>query len=257
MAKRKSLTKKTRFEVFKRDSFTCQYCGQAAPRVILQVDHIHPVSKDGDNDILNLITSCEDCNGGKSDRLLSDDAAVQKQKSQLDELNERREQLEMMVAWREGLRELGDMELNAFASAWSATVPGYSLNESGLLTAKKLILKHGLPNCLDAIQKAVNYLEVNQHGNLEKESIEEAFRKIPGILRTASYPEWKQKLLHIRNTAKMGRGWSYSTAAMLLKKFEEVYHAGESLENLMAVAREGLNFNQLWDVLEDRLKELE
>lgn len=30
MAKRKSLSKKIRFEVFKRDSFTCQYCGRKA-----------------------------------------------------------------------------------------------------------------------------------------------------------------------------------------------------------------------------------
>jgi len=30
-AKRKSLSKKVRFEVFKRDSFQCQYCGASAP----------------------------------------------------------------------------------------------------------------------------------------------------------------------------------------------------------------------------------
>jgi 5-methylcytosine-specific restriction endonuclease McrA len=28
---RKALSKKLRFEVFKRDNFTCQYCGRAAP----------------------------------------------------------------------------------------------------------------------------------------------------------------------------------------------------------------------------------
>lgn len=35
--KRTSIGKKTRFEVFKRDSFTCQYCGQKAPDVILMI----------------------------------------------------------------------------------------------------------------------------------------------------------------------------------------------------------------------------
>ena len=43
MAKRKGISKKTRFDVFKRDSFTCQYCGKSAPDVVLQVDHINPV----------------------------------------------------------------------------------------------------------------------------------------------------------------------------------------------------------------------
>ena len=39
---RKGLSKKIRFEVFKRDQFTCQYCGKQAPNVVLEVDHITP-----------------------------------------------------------------------------------------------------------------------------------------------------------------------------------------------------------------------
>ena len=68
MAKRKNLSKSVRFEVFKRDSFKCQYCGKSAPDVVLEVDHIIPVSKGGDNDISNLITACFDCNRGKRDK---------------------------------------------------------------------------------------------------------------------------------------------------------------------------------------------
>jgi 5-methylcytosine-specific restriction endonuclease McrA len=65
MEGRKAIPKKLRFEVFKRDSFTCQYCGKSAPDIILEVDHIHPVSRGGEEDITNLITSCFDCNRGK------------------------------------------------------------------------------------------------------------------------------------------------------------------------------------------------
>ena len=89
----KTLTKKTRFEVFKRDSFTCQYCGRKAPDVLLQVDHIEPVAEEGTNDLLNLITSCSDCNAGKSDRRLSDTSVIDKQRQQLEELQERKEQI--------------------------------------------------------------------------------------------------------------------------------------------------------------------
>jgi len=70
MAKRKQVSKKTRFEVFKRDNFSCQYCGAHPPKVVLECDHIEPVSKGGTNDIYNLITSCFDCNRGKSDTKL-------------------------------------------------------------------------------------------------------------------------------------------------------------------------------------------
>lgn len=66
------LSKKTRFEVFKRDEFTCQYCGQTPPAVTLEVDHIDPKSKGGGDGTINLITACFDCNRGKSDRILGD-----------------------------------------------------------------------------------------------------------------------------------------------------------------------------------------
>ena len=60
-----AITKKIRFEVFKRDNFKCQYCGKEAPEVILEADHINPKSKGGTDDMLNLITSCFDCNRGR------------------------------------------------------------------------------------------------------------------------------------------------------------------------------------------------
>ena len=99
-AKRKGISNKLRFEIFKRDSFKCQYCGASAPDVILNVDHINPVAKGGVNDILNLVTSCFTCNSGKSDRKISDNSAVTLQKKQLDELSERRSQIEMLIKWK-------------------------------------------------------------------------------------------------------------------------------------------------------------
>ncbi len=51
-----------RFEILERDKFTCQYCGQQAPQVILEIDHIIPRAKGGSDDRNNLITSCIACN---------------------------------------------------------------------------------------------------------------------------------------------------------------------------------------------------
>lgn len=66
MTKRKQLSKRVRFEIFKRDGFVCQYCGNHPPSVILHVDHIVPVVEGGSNEDTNLITSCADCNLGKA-----------------------------------------------------------------------------------------------------------------------------------------------------------------------------------------------
>lgn len=70
--RRKSTGKRARFEVFKRDHFTCQYCGAQPPDVVLVVDHITPVAAGGTSTPDNLITACESCNQGKADIPLGD-----------------------------------------------------------------------------------------------------------------------------------------------------------------------------------------
>lgn len=92
-----SVSVRTRFEVFKRDSFTCRYCGRKSPEAILEIDHIVAVANGGTNDLMNLATSCWDCNRGKSDVPLSllitgDDphdkaVLVLERRRQLDEYN--------------------------------------------------------------------------------------------------------------------------------------------------------------------------
>lgn len=62
-----AVSKRTRFEVFKRDAFQCQYCGRTPPVVVLECDHVTPVAGGGGDEETNLITSCFDCNRGKSD----------------------------------------------------------------------------------------------------------------------------------------------------------------------------------------------
>ena len=63
---------KTRFEIFKRDNFTCQYCKRniIEDDIKLQIDHIIPKAKRGLDRIENYRTSCVDCNLGKGDDLL-------------------------------------------------------------------------------------------------------------------------------------------------------------------------------------------
>jgi len=61
-----AISKKTRFEIFKRDGFACQYCGKKPPDTLLECDHIQPLFEGGSDDYSNLITSCFECNRGKS-----------------------------------------------------------------------------------------------------------------------------------------------------------------------------------------------
>ena len=88
-----AITKRTRFEIFKRDSFTCRYCGRKSPEVVLEIDHVIPKSKRGRDDGMNLVTSCFDCNRGKSDKNLSEIITGEDPHDKAVELLERERQL--------------------------------------------------------------------------------------------------------------------------------------------------------------------
>lgn len=106
--KRKAMSKKLRFEVFKRDGFKCMYCGAHPPSVLLHVDHIHPVAEGGKNSIDNLVTSCEPCNLGKGARLLSATPVALSEKAAT--VAEREEQIKGYQAVMEGKRLRLDTE---------------------------------------------------------------------------------------------------------------------------------------------------
>lgn len=61
-----SVSRRLRFEILRRDSYTCRYCGGTAPDVKLTVDHVIPVALGGSDEPANLVTACGPCNGGKA-----------------------------------------------------------------------------------------------------------------------------------------------------------------------------------------------
>ncbi|MGW2721365.1 HNH endonuclease [Streptomyces sp. NPDC001492] len=61
-----AVSKRLRYEILRRDSYTCRYCGRSAPEVPLRVDHVTPVALGGGDEPTNLATSCHDCNSGKT-----------------------------------------------------------------------------------------------------------------------------------------------------------------------------------------------
>lgn len=61
-----AVSKRTRFEVLRRDNHVCRYCGAKAPDVTLTVDHVIPVALGGSDKPDNLVAACRDCNYGKA-----------------------------------------------------------------------------------------------------------------------------------------------------------------------------------------------
>ena len=56
-----------RSNIFIRDFYTCQYCGNNAE----SIDHIIPKSKGGEHEWSNVVACCKKCNLVKADKLLN------------------------------------------------------------------------------------------------------------------------------------------------------------------------------------------
>lgn len=150
--KRKPIGKKLRFEVFKRDSFVCQYCGAHPPSVILHVDHIHPVAQGGCNDMDNLVTSCEACNQGKSARSLSDiPQSLQDKAASIIEKEAQIQGYQRVLAQRKSRIEDEAAEVTEVYERFN---PGYTLGDSAIVSVKRFVEQLGVHPVVDAMERA-------------------------------------------------------------------------------------------------------
>lgn len=197
---REPVSKKTRFEVFKRDQFTCQYCGAKAPEVVLHADHIRPVADGGKSDIMNLVTACAACNGGKGARLLDDRSAVERQRTQIEELEARREQLEMMLAWRDAAQAQA-VDVVQEISDRLGDRGGFVPNESGKADIRKWLKRFTLQEVLVALDDAFDHY-MKWTGNApDRDAWTTAFNKIPvfaNMNRQAVDKPYLPRLLYIQ-----------------------------------------------------------
>jgi len=58
----------SRANIYSRDDFTCQYCGEEFPPGELTFDHVVPVAQGGRKDWENIVTCCIGCNRRKGGR---------------------------------------------------------------------------------------------------------------------------------------------------------------------------------------------
>lgn len=62
----------SRKNIYERDNYTCQYCGEKPRTKDLNIDHVIPRSKGGRNTWENLVCSCVKCNSKKADHTLQE-----------------------------------------------------------------------------------------------------------------------------------------------------------------------------------------
>lgn len=170
------LSKSVRFDVFRRDKFTCIYCGRKPPCVILHVDHILPRVEGGGDTEDNLVTSCSDCNLGKGVKVLNEGVTP------LDiSLEERQERLDQLKAYQELLRSEEDFKrecLHSVIERWArcdgqdGEAPEWTIPSELENAARKFLKLLPLDEVLDSVEEA--------HGN-SRISLGRRFKYFCGI----------------------------------------------------------------------------
>jgi hypothetical protein len=148
-----SISKKIRFEVFKRDGFRCAYCGRTPPEVVLEIDHVDPKFNKGSDSIDNLLSSCFDCNRGKKhiplDKIpstLSENIAV---------IREREEQIGEHRKLLDSIERRIKKDIREVCKVFNDSFPKYTLNTRFRLVSIRKFLKHLPKNeVVDAMRQA-------------------------------------------------------------------------------------------------------
>jgi hypothetical protein len=242
---REPVSKSLRLEVFKRDHFTCQYCGQKAPEVILHADHIRPVVEGGSSDILNLITACLACNLGKGAQLLDDRSAVTRQRAQIEELELRREQLEMMLAWRDAVQVQQIDVVEEISRRLAERGGGYAPSAAGKATLRRLLKTNSLEELLGALDESFDLYMRFGSDDITRAAWIVAFQKIPifaSMRRQAKDRPYLPKLLYIQGIM---RNRAEEPHENYVDRLEGLLKRGFTLEDL----EDGAKRTSGWDHL--------
>jgi hypothetical protein len=254
MSERIPLSNRVRFEIFKRDKFTCQYCGAKAPEVVLQCDHIKPVAEGGTNDILNLITSCAGCNGGKGAVPLSSSAAMDKQRDALACLEERRQQIEMMLEWRDELQSLKRDTVEAIVDRIDEHGHPYTPSQEHRSKIKRWLSRFSVAELLSGIDASFEtYADYESDGSITLESWKTAFTKIVPVInmqkRDEKQPHLK-RLFYIRGILRNRTG-----ATIDIDYLEYLLECGWSVDFLEAEARRACHIKDFTRPADETLAE--
>ena len=148
--------------------------------MVLEVDHIVPVIENGGNDAMNLITACFNCNRGKGKRTLSNTEQLKKQKNELDNLQEKREQLELMYLWKKDLLTFEESTLNDITNYFESSMGNeIILSYTGKNILKKNLKDFGLELVLESIDIAI--LNYSQRSRNIETGADIALKKVGGI----------------------------------------------------------------------------
>ncbi len=158
-----AISKRTRFEIFKRDLFQCAYCGRTPPAVVLEVDDINPRQLGGADEMANLITACFDCNRGKADLPLTSVPSPISEQAEI--ISEREEQIKAYKRLLFSVDRRKEKDAQKVSAIFSEYFDNYELSRNFIETTLKrhFLDSIPLPDILLAMRVACNRMRYNDN----------------------------------------------------------------------------------------------
>src|SRR5690606_36616842 len=115
---------------------------------------------------------------GKGDGQLSDATVIDKRHAQLKELQERKEQLEMLFEWQRELMNINDQVIDNLVERWDRLAPGWRVSENGRNELRRLLTRFSVDVILAAMNTAAtSYLKIKDDGTVTEESWDTAWHR--------------------------------------------------------------------------------
>lgn len=199
---------------------------------------------------MNLITACEECNQGKKDRTLDDNSILVKQKQQLEELSIKREQLEMMITWRDSLQSFNKEVSDLIVEKINNFIKPFTINDNGKGVITKWLKKFQVSEILDAIEFSA---ESKIKGTaMTSELADQFFNYIPKIATIKRKPPEEQKLFYIRGIL---RNRIYVNEKHVMHLIKSWISYGGDVDNLVEIAKNVPNWTAFKLIVENTIEE--
>jgi len=174
---RNPISKRVRFEIFKRDNFACQYCGQTPPAVVLEIDHIVSVSDGGSDETHNLITACFDCNRGKGAIPLAERPTPEDLRAKRSLMRERIEQAEAYEMMLQEQRRIEEDAIDEVIAVYEENFEGWTLLDRTRISIRRFLRSLPRTEVIEAMEIACN--NMGRRERVDSSSI--VFRYFCGI----------------------------------------------------------------------------
>ena len=255
---RPSILKSLRFDVFKRDSFTCQYCGRRAPDVALYCVHVNPSAESGGQTLATFTTACGDCKVGKVLDEDNDHSVLMRRLNRLTVLQEREEQAEMLAEWERERSNLDEVPVTRLDKQW-IELTGYRLAEAGRAKVRNLVKKYGAELVGEAMRTAAaEYLERGKSGAATEASMARCFDSI-GAIASVEHAErlepGARRMFFIRDALR--KRLSHCPHGHALNLIRSAARSGASLDLISKIGEEAPTWSHFRNAMEHLISEAE